>query len=144
MGHNQHGHTLLGQILHNIENVADHFRVKGRSRLIKEHDVWVHSQTASNSDPLLLTAGQTVWTGISLISQAHLFQELHSQLICLVLSQALVLNRSKGDIFQNSHVREEVEVLEDHTDIFTDQIHISLLVCQIKAINRDSPAGHFL
>ena len=55
-----------------------------------------------------------------------------------------MLNRSKGNVFQNGHVWEEVEVLEDHTDIFTDQIHVSLFVRQIKAINRDGSAGHFL
>ncbi len=38
MGHADHGHAIVGQIDHDVEDFGDHFRVQGRRRLIGEDD----------------------------------------------------------------------------------------------------------
>ena len=56
VGHTDHGHAGAGQFYHDLENLVDHFRIKRRSGLIKEHDPGVHAQGTGNRDPLLLAA----------------------------------------------------------------------------------------
>ncbi len=42
-----------GQILHYIENLADHFGVQSTRGFVKEHYIGLHTQGADYSDPLL-------------------------------------------------------------------------------------------
>ena len=58
MGNDHHGHTVLGQIDHDIEHFIDHFRVKRRSRFVKEHADRIHCKSAGDGHTLLLTAGK--------------------------------------------------------------------------------------
>ena len=55
VSNDNHGHTLLCQFFHNVKNVSDHLRVKGRSRFVKEHDVRIHCQTTRNCHTLFLS-----------------------------------------------------------------------------------------
>ncbi len=56
MGHDDHGHAVVRKLLHNVEHLADHFRVEGARRLVKEHDVRLHAQGTDNGYTLLLAA----------------------------------------------------------------------------------------
>src|SRR5579872_6715427 len=58
MGDDHHGHTLAGQILHYLQHFADQFRIERRSRLIEQHDLRLHGESARNRHALLLSAGQ--------------------------------------------------------------------------------------
>ncbi len=47
------------------------------------------------------------------------------------------LNRREGDVLQNRHIREEVEVLEYHPDIFPNLVNVDFRVSNIVAVNVD-------
>ena len=51
----------------------------------------------------------------------------------------LQLDRSQHQITQHVHIVEQIEMLEHHTDIFTDLIDILSLVRDIKSVDHDVP-----
>ena len=44
MGHTDHRHAFFGQLDHRIEHFFDHFGIKCRSRLVKQHNPRLHAQ----------------------------------------------------------------------------------------------------
>jgi hypothetical protein len=60
VGHHHHGHALLGQGLHDVQDLTDHFRIQRRRGLVEEHDFGIHGQGPGNGHPLLLSAGKLV------------------------------------------------------------------------------------
>lgn len=54
MGNDRHRHAGGGQILHDLENLADEFGIKRGRGLVEEHDLRIHRQRAGNRHTLLL------------------------------------------------------------------------------------------
>jgi len=48
-----------------VQNLLHHLRVQERSRLVKEHDLRLHTEAAGYGDPLLLAAGKSLVPDIS-------------------------------------------------------------------------------
>ena len=85
MRDNDHGHAVVGKLLHDLQYLADHFRVECRGRLVKQHDIRVHRERARNGDSLLLTAGKLRRIAVRLVRQTDarirdLYDELGRQL----------------------------------------------------------------
>ena len=76
MGDYHHGHAVGGQLLHNCQHLAYHFRIQGGGGLVEEQNVRVHSQRPGDGHPLLLTAGQLGRVGGSLVQKADPLQKL--------------------------------------------------------------------
>ncbi len=85
VGDYQHGHALLGQLLHHVQHLAHHLRVQGGGGLVKEHELGLHGQGPDNGDALLLAAGELVGIAVGLILQTHPAQQLHGLLVALGL-----------------------------------------------------------
>ena len=92
VGHDDHGHTFLCQLLHDVQDLADHLRVQGGGRLVEEHELGLHGQGANDGDALLLAAGELVGVGVGLLHQVHALQQLHGQLVGLLLLHPARLN----------------------------------------------------
>ena len=58
-----------------------------------------------------------------------------------ILGSFFQFYRSQHDIFQNGLVREQVEMLEYHTDVLTHFVDVGVLVCDIVAIHDDLALG---
>ena len=58
MGDDDHGHTALAEVGHQIENALDQFRVERTRHLVEENDFRLHGEGARNGDALLLAAGE--------------------------------------------------------------------------------------
>ncbi len=56
MRDDHHGDAGAGELAHDIEDLADHFRVEGRCRFVEEQDSRLHGERAGDRDALLLTA----------------------------------------------------------------------------------------
>ena len=54
VGNDRHRHAGGGQILHDLENLADEFGIKRGRGLVEEHDLRIHRQRAGNRHTLLL------------------------------------------------------------------------------------------
>ena len=117
MRYHNHGHTQLGEILHALKDLADHFRIKGRGRLVKEHDPGIHGEGSGDGNPLLLTAQELGRIGVPLFSKSNPLQELHGLLVGIAMACLFDLDRCKGNVQENREVGVQVELLEDKTDL---------------------------
>ena len=139
MGNDSHGHAVFGQILDDVQYFADHFRVQGRRRFVKEHEFRLHGQGAGNGHTLLLAAGQGFRIGIFLIGQADFFQQLDSRLRRFFLAFTTGLHGRQDNVLQDRHVREEIEALEDHADFLADIVD-ALGIAHADAVDDDFPS----
>ena len=141
MGDTDHGHTGLCQFLHNFQNFADHFRIQSRGGLIEEHHFRLHGQSTDDGDTLLLTAGQLAGVGIGAVSQTNTLQQVHGLGFRLFLALLQQMDGSQGHVFQNSHVGEQVKVLEHHAHLLTVDVDVHLLVGDVYILKEDLTAG---
>lgn len=49
----QHGHTVKGQLFHDPQHLANHFRVEGTDHFVKRHYLSFHGQGTADGDLLL-------------------------------------------------------------------------------------------
>src|SRR5690554_398430 len=56
VGDDHHGHSVVCQLHHDVEHLADHFRVEGRGRLVEQDQFRIHRQGTGDRDALLLAA----------------------------------------------------------------------------------------
>ena len=42
MCNNNHGHSFLGKLFHQLQNLSNHLRIQCRSRLVKKHNGGLH------------------------------------------------------------------------------------------------------
>ena len=120
VGDNDHGHIFLRQGADDLQNFAGQFRVKRGGRLIKEKDLRIHGQCASNGYTLLLTDGELLGIGVSFVGQPHFLKQGHAALDSVVLAAAKHIDLCIGQILQHGVVGEKVEILEDQTEIAAD------------------------
>jgi hypothetical protein len=57
MAHQKHGHSGLGESLHDTEDFGYQFRIKGRGNFVEQQKARPHRYSASDRNALLLTAG---------------------------------------------------------------------------------------
>ena len=126
MGDHHHGHAVGGQLLHDVQHLAHHFRIQGGGGLVEQHYLGIHGQSPDNGDPLLLTAGKLVGIGIGLFLQTYPLQQLHGFLVGLRLGHQARAHGSQGDVFQNGHVGEQVKVLEHHAHLPAHLVDVRL------------------
>ena len=86
MRHDDHGHTVARQVAHDAQNVADQLGVECRGGLVKEHDVRVHRQGASNGNTLLLAARKLTWHKVDAFGKTDLGQLLDGNPLGLFLA----------------------------------------------------------
>ena len=63
-----------------------------------------------------------------LFSDPYFFQEISGGLPCFFKRHAAYLRRSEDDVVYYSHVREEVEPLEDHAHLAPHLIYVNVRV----------------
>ena len=139
-----HGHSVCGQLFHDLQYLTNHFRVKRTCRFVKEHDIRCHAQCTRDRDTLLLTAGELIRISLSLILHADLTQHLKGAFSGFFLCGLFEVYRSKHQVLHDIHMRKKIEMLEYHADIFTDLIDIYVTVGQVVTVNNDLAAGNFL
>ena len=139
VGDHQHGDAGVGQLLHQFQNLAHHFRVEGAGGLVEQDHVRVHSKGTGNGNALLLAAGKALGVGIGLVGQAHAGQ----QFVCLGGDGFLILQLQQGggqlQIFLHSQVREQVEVLEHHAHLLAYSIDVGFI--HLGALKFDAAGG---
>ena len=141
VGDHHHGHALVGQLLHDLQDLAHHLGVQGGGGLIKEHDLGLHGQRPHDGDALLLAAGELNGIGVRPVLEAHPVQQLLRFSVSLLLAHELGLDRGQGDVFPNRHVGEQVEVLEHHAHLAADGIDVGLAVVDHGPLKGDCAGG---
>src|SRR5215467_3293413 len=114
---NKHGSAAGGEIAHNVEYLADHFRVKRRGRLIEKQDLRLHNQSSGDRHALLLAAGKLAGESASLLRKPDTAEHLVRSSRRLGRRLSPHFAQSKHDIRERGHVRIEAEALKNHTDL---------------------------
>jgi hypothetical protein len=144
VGDHRHGHTVLGQIAHNFQHLADHFGVEGRRRLIKEHDLRLHAQRTHDGNSLLLAARKLAGVGVGTVGQADALQQLHGLFYGRIFRHFQQFDGSQRHVLQHRFVREEVKLLKDHAHLLAVQVNVGLNVGDVHALKQNlSFSGHF-
>jgi hypothetical protein len=107
-----HRGASLGQIPHDVENLADQLGVERRGGLVEQDQLGVEGERPGDGDALLLAAGELPRIGLLLVGQSDLGQELRGS-----LSGFGTLADRLDDVLEDGQVREEVEGLEDEADV---------------------------
>ena len=74
-----HRHAVVRQLLHDLQNLADHLRVERARRLVEEHDLRLHHERADDGHALLLSAGQLRGVRISAVTETDALQQLRGE-----------------------------------------------------------------
>ena len=125
-----------------VEHLADHLGVERGGRLVEEHDVRVHRQRAGDGHALLLPAGKLRRVGVRLVREAHALEQLPRAFgFRGGLVELVPVERARIVMFSSHrHVREEVELLEHHADVFTDFVEVGLAVGEEVSVHLDLSA----
>ena len=125
VGHDHHGHALVGQLLHDVQHLSHQLRVEGRGRLVEEHQLRLHGEGPGYRDPLLLAAGQLRRIDVELLRETDLAQQLLGVGFRLLLVGLLDPDGRLHHVLDGRQMREQVEPLEDHADLRTLAGHIT-------------------
>ena len=153
MGHDDHRHAPVGELAHDVEDLADELRVERGGRLVEEHELGLHRQGPRDRDPLLLTAGELPGVGGALVLEPDAVEQVERLGLHLGLLAPLDPDGALHDVLQRCHVREEVEPLEDHADLtalsgdllvleteeLRPALRLLLLVASELAVDPDAP-----
>ena len=139
VGDHQHGDAGVGQLLHQLQHLTDHLRVKGGGGLVEQDDIRVHGQSAGNGNALLLAAGKALGEHIGFIGQADTGQQLLGTLGSLLLALELEQLRGQAEVLLDGQVGEEVEVLEHHAHLLAHGIDVGII--HLDAPKLDGAAG---
>ena len=113
----QHGDAaVFRQFDHHVQHFFDHFRVERRGRFVEEQYFAVHAQGAGDGDTLLLSAGELAGVFVRLFADTDAFEVLPRRRFRLGARLFVHPDRAEGEVVEDSEVREEVELLEDHAD----------------------------
>ncbi len=144
MGDDHHGHAFVGQLAHDLEDVADQFRVEGAGGFVEQHHIRVHGEGAGDGDTLLLAAGELGREGVFPVGKADLGQIPACHLDGLCLAALLGPLLGEGEIAQDIQVWKQVELLEDNTDAGADIVQIRFRISDVHAFDDDGAAGGLL
>ncbi len=144
MGDHHHSHALFRQVFHQVEHLAHHLRVKGAGGLVEEHHIRIHGQGSDDGHALLLAAAKLGGIGFRLIREADAPEQGASLFIRLLLAHQLELDRGQGDVFVDGHMREEVELLEDHAHLLAQLVRIAFRIRQERILKPDLTLSRLL
>ena len=144
MGNYHHGHAIRRQLLHHLEHLAHHLRVKGGGWLIKQHNVGIHGQCPGNGHPLFLSAGKLRRVRRGLVQQTHPVKQTQRPLLRFRLGGLPQIHGSQHHIAHNIQIIEQVEMLEYHSHGFPHLVDVGFPVGQVMAVHNHFAAVAFL
>ena len=140
VGNADHRHSVLRKFDHCVEDLLYHFRVKGRCRLIKEHDLWFHAQGTGNGDALLLAAGKLGWIFFGLFEYVNSVEILSRNFLRVHPRHFFDAAQCQRTIVNNGQVWKQIEALEYHADVATNRLDGSGRIVYDAAVNDDRAA----
>ena len=150
MRHDDHRHARLGQILHNVQHLADHFGVERGGRLVEEHHVRLHRKRAHYRNTLLLAAGELRGVRVGPVAKTDSLQKRVRLGFGLGLRHMLDQHGSHGHVAHYRLVREEVEMLEHHAHLPAVLVEVDFLALRVllfrdvHALEHDAAARRLL
>ena len=117
MGDDDHGDVqLLVDVPDQLQYLSGGLGVQGTGGLVAQQNLGVGGQGTGNGHALLLAAGQLGRIGVCLVRQANQLQQLAPALFRVGPLYTGDLH-GEADVTQAGALHEQVEVLEDHSDV---------------------------
>src|SRR5690606_32846867 len=144
VGDHDHGHPLLGQVGHDVEDFLDHFGVEGGGGLVEEDDLGVHRQGAGDGHALLLAAGELGGVLVGLFGDADPFQQFQGAHGGLGFGDLEDLGGAEGAALQRGPVGGQGDRLEHPADVAAQRGQGASLGGQGLTVQQDATAVHGL
>ena len=120
MGDDQHGHSLPGQLPHDLQDFTDQLGIERRRRFVKVNDLRVHCQGPGDRHSLLLTAGELDGIVAGPVRHADLFQHLHADVARFTFLHSAGRCQPQGHVVDRGLIGEKVVVLKDEGGFLPD------------------------
>ena len=140
---NHHRHSISGKFFHNLKYFSYHFRIKCRSRLIKQHHIRIHSKCTRNRNTLLLSSGKHCRIDIRFIRKPYAYQQFICTFRSLFFCHEPGLYRGKHDIPFYGMVGKEIKLLKHHSDFLTHFIDVNGRIRNIRSLKKNGTGGWF-
>src|SRR6185437_10457261 len=140
MGHDHHGHAVAGEVDHDVEHLADHFRIERRGRLVEQHGDRIHRQRPRNGDALLLAAGQFGRVFAGVFPEPDPVEKAYGLRYRLVMRPTQHLLLGEAQIVDDPKVREQFEMLKYHADAGTQFRQVGPGIVDLDAVDADFAA----
>ena len=115
MGHNNHGGMFFfGNFLDDRQHFAYQFRIQRAGRFVEENHFGVHGHRTSNTDTLLLPAGQLHRIVIRKVSHAYFFEKSHGFFFGFFFVDFFDRDHAFHDVFQGGHIGKQIVGLKYH------------------------------
>ena len=138
-----HGHALGGKRTHGAEYFAREFGIEGGGRLVKEHDVGLHGEGARDGDALLLSTRELAWVVVLAVRESDLGKEFACVGQNLLFALPLDVAGRFGQVLDDGHMGEEVELLKDHACGHEDAAHVGVACVCCRPFSVLRPAESF-
>ena len=144
MGNDHHRDTGLRQHADNRLYLADHTRVQGAGRLVKENDIRIHGECSGDGDTLLLSGRKVLRIVQSLRAETNGVEQGHRFVVGFLPGTTEQSDLRIHDVFDDRQVPEQVEGLENHAHFFTDLIEVAFAIIDDLPIHDDLAGGRRL
>src|SRR5580704_2077212 len=126
MGHDDHGHALIGKLAHDGENFAYELGIERRGDLVEQQELRLHGDGARDADALLLAARELIRQIVHTVGEADADEPVLGAPARLIPLQAAHLEEAEHDVLARRQMRKQIEELEHHPDIGADAGEIAL------------------
>ena len=120
MRDDDHGHVFVGQLLDGLQHFAGELRIESARRLVEKHDLRRHCERPRDGDALFLPAGKAPRVDVFFIPQTDFSKQPFRCGHDVFFFHFFHIHRSRQQIVQYGHVREEIERLKDHAHLSED------------------------
>ena len=113
VGDHEHGGSFVGQLSHNVQNLAGQSWVKGGGGLVEEDNFRIVGDCSCDGYTLLLTAGKLVRIEVGAVCHAHFFKHFHGFFLRFFWRNLTGNGKSFQYIVKCCFVAEKIISLED-------------------------------
>src|SRR6202171_244081 len=138
VGDHDHRHAIVREHAHDREHFADQLGVEPGRGFVEQDCLGTHRQRPRDRHALLLATGKPVWIVIFLAGKADSRQQCARALARLGTRLAFYVNRTLDHVLGRRAVREKIESLKHHRNLFTDRHDVACI-----AIHAVAPRGDF-
>ena len=120
MRRHQHGGAEVGDVFQQVGDLPGGLDIEVAGRFVRDQQRRLADHRARHGHSLLLAAGKLVRKGVGAIAEADRIQRVKTAVARFLVGDAEVGHlQRKGDVFERGQARQQLVVLEDHTDAAT-------------------------
>lgn len=117
VGDKDKGAALANEFVEDLADIGASFGVEGAGGFVEKEDLGLHHEGADNGDALLFTAREGIGPSVGGVGDAKAFEPAFAFCDGLIAGDVGDVKGGFDDVLKSRFMREEVEMLKDHTDL---------------------------